>query len=223
MKFYLKILVVSCWLLVVGCWSTRPALAATFSLEPTSGSFAKDQTFQVKINIDTAGEQTTTAEALLIFDGNILDVSEVAYGSFYPQYFKNISPGKVYIGGSVTVFNPVETKTGSGLFANITFKGKAAGSSTVRFDCTPGKTTDSNITKYTTANDAPDILDCSKLTTGSYTVTGGTTTPLPTFGPTCSVSPTGQLPQSGNFEPTLLVIGAGGILTFLGILFKLVL
>ncbi len=222
MKFCHKIILV-CWftgLLVY--WLAKPALAASFSLEPTSGSFAKDQTFTVKINLNTGADLTTSAEALLIFDGSILDVSEVAYTSFYPQYFKNITSGKVYIGGAVQ--NPTDTKTGSGLFANLTFKGKAAGSSTVRFDCTAGKTTDSNVTKND--SQATDVLDCSSLTTGSYTVTGGSgssPTSMPTFGPTCSVSPTGQLPRSGNFEPTLLVIGAGGILTFLGILFKLVL
>jgi hypothetical protein len=98
MKFCHKILATGCKLSVLGygfwvmgCWFTRPALAATFSLDPTSGSFAKDQTFQVKINVDTSSDLTTSAEALLLFDGNIVDVSDISYGSFYPQYFKNIS------------------------------------------------------------------------------------------------------------------------------------
>jgi len=210
-------------------FGAKGANAAFFSLDPKSQNVSQNDTFDVKLNINTENEQTTAADVVLIFDQEVLEATEIAAGDFYPQNFKNISAGKIYIGGSVE--KATQTKAGTDLLATITFKGKSAGSSVLRFDCTPGKTSDSNIIK---GEELTDILDCAKLENGTYTVGGGnnnpTSTPKPTFQPTCTVTPspkpptatpTGELPEAGTIAPSILLLGIGAFLTGLGILIKL--
>jgi len=213
--FKFVFLVFSFWFLVFGA---KGANAAYFSLEPKTQTSSTGAAFDVKLEINTEGEQTTSADVVLLFDKDVLEVTGVTPADFYPQNFKNIAEGKVYIGGAVE--SPTEYKSGEDTLATITFKGKTEGTTVVRFDCTPGKTSDSNISK----NDdtATDILDCTKLVNGTYTVGGdGDTTPRPTFAPTCSPSPSGDLPEAGVTLPSVFLLGIGGLLTVMGFLFTL--
>lgn len=204
------------------------AEAASFSLEPQSHTGSVGESFDVQLKINTEGEQTTSADVILLYDENILETVTVTGGGFYPQNFKNLTSGKIYVGGAVQ--NATESKAGEGLLSTITFKGKSAGTTAARFDCTPGKTSDSNISKND--SEATDILDCTKLVSGSYTISGGsdgetpTATPgptsRPTFGPTCSPTVTpSELPPAGVTLPSVLLLGIGSLLTFLGVLFTL--
>ena len=195
-------------------FGAKSATAAYFSLDPKIRTSSQGETFDVKIKIDTEGEQTTSADVVLLFDQNILDVQDVTPGDFYPQNFKNISSGKIYVGGAVQ--NATEYKVGSGVLSTIIFRGKGGGTTVVRFDCTPGKTSDSNISKND--KDATDILDCTKLQNGTYTITGEG---HPTFQPTCSPTPSGELPEAGAVSPSIFLLVAGSLLTILGVLFRL--
>ena len=217
---------VICFLLSVFCFGAKGASAAFFYLEPDTQTVSTNNTFDVTLKINTEGEQTTSADVVLLFDQNILEINNIAPGAFYPQNFKNISADKVYIGGAVQ--SSTEYKIGEETLATITFKGKAAGTASVRFDCTPDKTSDSNISKND--KNATDILSCDKLVNGTYTVSGGgtnpTSMPRPTFAPTCSPAPhasatPSELPEAGIMTPSIFLLGVGALLTITGVLFTL--
>ena len=212
------LLFVICYLLFVA--GAKSANAAYFYLEPKTHTASVGAEFKVELKINTEGEETTSADILLLFDQDVLEVTDVTAADFYPQNFKNISADKVYIGGAVE--SAAESKNGDKLLSTITFKGKTAGTTVARFDCTPGKTSDSNISK--SDDEATDILDCTKLVNGTYTIGDGV---RPTFGPTCSPSPqaptptSGELPEAGTVAPSIFLLGIGALLTTLGFLFTL--
>ena len=218
------------YVLVFLCFGAKGANAAFFYLEPDTQTISTNNTFDVNLKINTEGEQVTSADVVLLFDQNILEINNITPNNdFFSQNFENISAEKVYIGGAVQ--SSTEYKIGEDTIATITFKGKAAGSDSVRFDCTAGKTSDSNISKND--KDATDILSCDKLVNGNYTVSddgSGGTTPRPTFGPTCSPSPKpspkpsatpGELPTAGIMTPSIFLLGIGALLTITGVLFTL--
>jgi hypothetical protein len=88
-----------------------------------------------------------------------------------------VQNNKLYISGVVDSAGSV--KNGSGTLATVSFKGLKAGTTTVSFLCEDGRTDDSNVTKNDI--DATDLLVCSSLVDGSYTLSGET---APTNTPT---------------------------------------
>lgn len=191
-----------------------PVHAATMTLDPASASAPLGGTFKVKVTIDTVGESVTSADAVLLYDSNKLQVLSVQEGDsgqqpFFPDFFQNISPSEFYIGASV--IDPIETKTGQGVLATITFQGKAEGVADVTFDCTPGKTSDTNISK--SDKNATDIVECDKLTPGRYTIGAGEPSPTPQIGgPLVPTSTPQPIPTTGSTEVTTVIIGMGILL-----------
>jgi hypothetical protein len=190
--------------------SPKPAYAASFTLDPSARTAAPSETFSVDIKIDTEGENATSADVLLNFNSAILSISSITPGSFFPQNFKTSSASQVYVGGAVQ--NATENRTGAGILATINFSAVGSGVSTLEFDCTPGKTSDSNITKDD--KNATDILDCTSLTNGSYTISGNLT------GTQATPTPK-TLPRAGNARNTIIFVGIGVILTIIGIMVML--
>lgn len=192
--------------------------AALFTLDPQSRTVAPGELFSVDVKIDTQNEAATSADVLLDFNAAILEPSAIIPGSFFPQNFKTTSASQIYIGGSVQ--NATETRIGAGILATINFKAVGIGTANVSFDCNPGQTADSNITKDD--RNASDILVCTQLVNGLYTVAGTVTTApgQPTIALTPGVpTPTPKtLPPAGNFENTLILGGIGIILTIIGIM-----
>lgn len=199
--------------------AVSPIHAAIMTLDPASYSSPIGQTFNVKLTIDTEGDSVTSADAVLLYDSNVLQVVDVVEGDlgqnpFFPDFFENISPSELYIGASV--IDPIETKTGQGVLATITFRGNVSGITNVTFDCTPGKTSDTNISK--SDKNATDIVECARLVPGTYTIGEGTP-PTPTTAvnipiPTATPQP---IPTTGAFDVTTAVFGMGVILSLFAI------
>src|SRR5581483_2133381 len=77
-----------------------PALAATLSLSPASGSFGKNCNFSVDINLDTQGASTEGTDAILLYDSTQLTAQNIVTGKIYTDYPGNTidnSAGKVSI------------------------------------------------------------------------------------------------------------------------------
>lgn len=194
--------------------TARSASAAVFTLEPATRIAAPGELFSVDLKVDTQGEAVTSADALLNFDSSILSVTSVTPGTFFPQNFEPvISASQVYIAGSVE--KVTQNRTGTGLLSTINFKAIGSGVTPLSFECIPGKTFDSNINKDTTEpTDNLDIINCTQLVDGSYTISGNVTSTQPT--------PTPQnLPGAGTIEPTLIAVVTGVVLTIVGILVML--
>lgn len=214
--------------------SVSLAAAATMSLSPVSKSAPVGETFDVLLNIDTQGEKATSADAVLKFDGSILEVTQVTEGGsgadpFFPELFKNITPNEVYVGAAVR--DPSDFREGQGTLATLKLKGKKEGITDFKFDCTPGKTSDSNVSK--SDKNATDILDCTATVNGRYTVGAGTSTVTPTPAATSAPNvtatpaptrtPTPTLPVSGNAGATIGLVAMGVALTVIGLISKIVL
>lgn len=199
---------------LLGAFSPKSVFAQTLSFEPTQQGVAVGQTFPVKININTSGQQTGGADALIVYDPNILSISSVTNGGFYTSF------GEYQVSGTTNKWNisgfetdSVNSKSGTGTFATVNFQAKAQGTSTVTFECSGAGKTDSNILKAGTGD---DIIACASLGQASFTVgAGGGGNPNNTPGPTVTV-----LPRSGSVHVTIIAVGIGVVLTIMGVLFK---
>ena len=187
------------------------AQAATIQFSPSSGTYSTGSTFGVQIIVNTAGIDTTSADAVIKYNSTLLGVDSVSYGSFYPTVLHSVQNDKLYISGMVS--NPGSIINGSGTIATVNFKPLSAGAVTISFDCTTGQTNDSNVTKNDT--DATDVLDCATLASATYTLQGSsisvspipsntpipgsvTNTPTPTSTTTVTPAPTiTQIPSAG--------------------------
>jgi len=242
------------WLAVIGglwavvlVWPARAAAGPALKLDPASGSHNVGSSWVVEVGIDTVGEQVGGADAKLGFDPGFLEVASVEAGSFFGgQNFvqvTNNNSGTLYLGD---VFeNQFETRSGQGVLATVTLRGKQAGEAALDFDCTTGKTNDSNILDGL----ANDVIDCAAVVSGSYTLVaqGGTGTPTPTPTGTGSVTgtptltptptsageggngatatpvpgtptPTPEIPVTGAWEVTAVGVGGGILLLLLGLM-----
>lgn len=190
----------------------RVSYAATLRLEPSTVITTVDKTFEVKISVNSGGEEINAIDAFVVYDANMLEVQSVSDGTFFPTVLHDFKKaGRAYVAGMVD--NPGTFKVGAGTVASIFFKAKKNGSSTAVFECIQGATTDSNVVK----NDlnASDIIVCSSNGSLSVTVgTSATTTttnvvptatsiPVPTSPPVATSIPIAipaALPKSGVFE-----------------------
>jgi len=149
----------------------------SIALSPSSGSFKVGQTFDTNILIDTGGKTIDGVDILYLrFDPKILEVVDsdsktpgvqIKQGTLFSMYLGNTvdnSAGKISISGLVQPGSG--GFMGSGVFATITFKAKAAGNAKVSFDFTPGSTRDANMAEHGTAK---DILE--KVINANYTIT----------------------------------------------------
>jgi len=211
-------------LLTTGCLllAAKKVNAQEFSLTPSTASNTVGQEFTVDLNIDTKSIAVSSADVKLTYDTAIMDVVNVADGTFFSDTASYVGAGKVYIGGFFQ--DQSATKTGTGKLATLTLKGKGNGTSQLAFVCSTSKD-DSNI--FDSAGN--DIIKCTAIKNGTYTFSGGST--LPTSTPTATTtatltskptstgtgSATMAPPTSGMFFPTVLFGAAGVLLTIFGI------
>lgn len=216
----------------------RSSFAATLQLDPSTASVSVNQTFEVKITVNSGGEEINAVDAFVLYDKNLLEIQSVNDGSFFPTVLNDIrTAGRAYVAGIVD--NPGTFKVGSGIVAGLLFKAKAAGTTTLVFDCTQGSTKDSNVVK----NDlnASDIIQCAGNGKSVMTVNGGAVAPTtaaasPTFTPIpAAASPTptprptaavvqptvSQLPKSGVLDNVVNVAAPGVILVIIGLAARL--
>jgi len=147
-----------------------PTFAATLEFSPATGSHTTGTAFNVEIKVNTGGQDTTSTDAVIVFDNQLLSVDNVTYGSFYSTVLHSEQNSKLYISGMVDSAGTV--KNGTGTLATVSFKGLTAGTAALSFECEAGRTDDSNVSKNDV--DSTDILDCAALTDASYTLTGST-------------------------------------------------
>lgn len=167
----------------------KNALAATFSLNPSSKTVSVNETFTVSVLLDTEGQPTDGADAIILYDSGKLSVTSASLGSLYANKVIEdyATAGKVTLRATSTASTSF---TGSGTFATIVFKAIADGNANVDFQFTAGSTTDSNVSK-----EGSDLL--TSVSSGSYTINassgaGGTT-----------------LPQTGIITPTIFLASLG--------------
>ena len=187
----------------------KQAWAQSFSLSPQAATKSAGLEFNVELNIDTGGEEVSGADIKLTFEDDILEIVKVTKGSFFPEVSHNIYAGTLYIGASFLTLG--DSASGSGKLATLTLKGKSAGISDLAFVCS-SQTTDTNI--LDTSATAKDIVDCTAIEDGSYTIVGGLGGDS---GATASGTPTPVPPVSGVAWPTFLSFGLGILLMVLGL------
>ena len=180
--------------------------AATLSLSPQARLIKPGETFSVDVLINTKGESVTFADVYFTHDKTLLEAITVTNGTFFPNTYHVLTPGEPYISGALSKSG--ESYTGTGKVATITFKALKEGVDTMAFKCTPGKTADTNIARL---SDGSDIVECSALVNGVYTISNSAT-------PDAAATPTpNSLPQAGSIGNTLMFVGLGILLTIVGI------
>ncbi|OGE30637.1 hypothetical protein A2631_03715 [Candidatus Daviesbacteria bacterium RIFCSPHIGHO2_01_FULL_44_29] len=220
-------------------------LAATLTLNPSSGTFNRGCSVELKIELDTIGAQTDGTDAILLFPTSVFSttVSQIVPNtSLYQDYPGNsVDNGKLTVSGLASTSKPFSSK---GTLATITFTVGASstlGPAKISFDFDPNdksKTTDSNVVEHGTVVDllasAPD---------GNYTIAdgacSGSTSPAPSSGTSSgSTSGTGTgtkggqgaalatplptkqpvLQDTGLVTPTILAGSVGLLLLVAGVL-----
>lgn len=196
--------------------SAKGVFAQSFSLTPATASKSAGLEFAVDLNIDTGGKKVTAADVKMSFDPAILQIVSIKEGTFFTETSSNIYTGTLYIGGSFT--DTTQTATGTGKLATLTLRGKTAGAGLLSFVCTAGKTDETNI--FDNSATPTDIVSCSLLKNGSYTISGTATASAGlSGGVTTTVTPTPEPPVTGISLPTIFFIGFGTLLLVLGLVF----
>lgn len=199
--------------LAVASTATAPvslAAGATLSLDPATVTANTDQTFQVKVMLNTGGNTTDGARIVLLYDKDVINATKITPGTIYKEYPSSAqtidnATGTVKVSG---IADTQSTFNGTGTFATIDFVAKKAGSAAIKFDFTQGSTTDSNVADTATST---DIL--SGVSSASVTVSGSTS---PTTTPRATDS-ANRLPNTANITPTVLLAGMGAALVLLGL------
>jgi len=210
-SFKLYALAFSFTLLALHFALAKAANAQTFSLSPSTATKSAGLEFNVDLNIDTAGKAISAADAKITFDATVLQVVKVQKGTLFPEVTQNIYSGTLYVSGSFAESG--ESASGSGKLATITLKGKTAGTSPFTFVCST-QSTDSNL--FDTSATPKDIINCTGTKSGSYTILG---TAVGVGGEAEEATPSPEPPVSGISLPTFFSLGAGLLLTVLGLIF----
>jgi hypothetical protein len=219
---------------------TKAAYAASphLELDPSTGAISTSGT-DIEVNIDTDGEAVKSAKAVINYPTDMLEVSSVTAGTFFDDVSHNIynDEGEVVINANLSIDSMLDSKTGTGTLATITFTAKvSSGTAVVTFDCSSDVSTDSNIND---PSDPPlDIITCSANIDGNYswgasavspspgtttTTTGGGTTTT-TGGGTTTTTGGGAAaggttyPDTGVSAPTIALL-IGGLLLLLAPIF----
>ncbi len=151
------------FLFVLALISPRSALAAKFIINPLSKTINVGQEFDVSINLDTQGKEVGVAQTKLSFDKNLIEVLRVNFQTIFPDNVQSVNDndGFVQVGSNMESF--ALSFNGNSLWVTLSLKGKAKGTADLRFSCL-----ESGILEAGTHN---NLLDCSGLVAGSYTIT----------------------------------------------------
>lgn len=210
------------FLLLLKVGAVQAQAGARLSLSPASGSYSNGDQFVVSVNVDTAGQDAMAVDALINFDSTRLEAKTVTKGDFFGGFDYKIDASS----GRITIYSfseqTLQTKSGTGTVATITFAAKAVGTASVSFLCQAGGDTDSAIWNAS----ANDLIDCPSNGSGSYTIGsgGGTTAPTATRTPTTTSAPgaptatPSQLPATGIDAPLVLLLTGGSLMLLLGVL-----
>lgn len=170
-------------------------VALTFS--PTTLTVAKNQQFDVVVNMEPGGQQVTGINLYVKFDPNFLQAISITETTYFPNVFKsgtvnNISGiASIQLGSSVTA-----PKTTPGTFVNIKFQAKTTITSTPSLITISTATPDNVLTPNNTWVGVKNYSDANgnsingRGTPGQSAIIIQETAPPPTTSPTTSSSPT---------------------------------
>jgi len=159
-----------------------PIVNATLTLSPATNNISVGTNFDVAIVLNTNGQATVGADAVLTYNPSELQVQDadsgtsgvqIKPGTLYPNTTLNsvdTTNGKISYSGAITS-GTTTRYNGTGTLATITFKPlKIASPSAVNFTFTLGQTNDSNVV----IDNGSDIL--ATATGGQYTIVSATAT-----------------------------------------------
>lgn len=123
---------------------------SVLSLSPTKGTFSVGQPIKVEVDLNTNGEEVMGAEAVIIYDPEMLSVSDqnITAGTLFPSYpIKKLQrEGMVRIVGLIS--DPKGDQfNGKGVLGTINFKATGRGNTAVTIDFVLGATNKSNVVK----------------------------------------------------------------------------
>lgn len=209
-------------LLLLVLLSARPTQAAQASLTlvPASGTVLTNQTFNLEIRVNTAGETINTVTANLSYPIDKIRVTKVdTTNSFVTIWFENSIAqdlGKVKLTGSIS--SP-GTSGSNLLLATLTLQALA-----VTTTGSPANISFDNTSAIYRNSDNTNILSSSVGAQFTITASGTSTlTPVPSISqttPTPSPSPTilpVGLPDVGDNSPTIILLILGFLLIIGGI------
>ncbi len=169
----------------------RAAPATVLSLIPAAEAYDTGETFTVNVSIDTGENLVVSADIVLSYDPTILEAQSVVLGSFLPNANEinnivNNDTGKI----TYSFYTMQENaQQGEGIIASISFKGIAAGTSSVIFDETQSA--------IGGINESQNVLADTVL--GSYLIAEAQATATVTPTPTIEGDENGV---GGGEEPT---------------------
>lgn len=144
------------------------ASAASLSLSPATGVYGSNQTFTVRVVVNTSGAAINAADGTIKFSPNELSVVSVAKGSVFNLWtaeptFSNTAGTINFSGGTPTGY------TGSsGAVLNVTFRTKGSGPTKVNF---------SNGSVLAADGRGTNVL--TSMGGGTYTISAATSEPAP--------------------------------------------
>lgn len=146
---------------------------AFLAFDPTSKKVQASESFDVKVMVNTAGSETLSTDAYVIFDGDKIQAVSVQQGDFFPSVGSTISSNSVILRGMVT--EPASFRKGTGLLATIKFKAIKQGVASGRFYCDLQAGDTSKIIQNDI--DAQNIINCSGNNTFNVTIGNVTVSP----------------------------------------------
>lgn len=202
--------------------------AASMYLDPASKNLKVNDVFSVKIMIDTQASQAVGGAAIINYDTNLLEVQDadntksgvqiVVGQAFSKEPVLNLvdpTTGKI----TIDYGNLQSPVSGVAVFGTITFRAKNVGSAQVHFVFNPTSSTGtstlagpgSNNNLLTSITDGNYAVSSSTLALGApgdeeTTDSSETTTTTET-----TTEETTELPETGVFEVTLLMLGLAGL------------
>src|SRR3989338_11126398 len=180
----------------------------TLQLATTSATVACSQNFQTKILINTVGEKTIAADALIKYDPVKVKINfdKSVKGDFYTYFSANPLGGysdKALISSWEESVAREKSTTTDTLMATLDITPLSAGSTTLSFDCVGTTGADSNINR---SLDFSDIIKCADNKPLTFKITGTDTacgtTPTSTPSATLTPAPTSTPSATPTKKPT---------------------
>ncbi len=128
-------------------------------LSPSEATVEACTEFKVDIKIDTKGNPTMAADAIISFNPAEVEIMEIIPGTGF-QFFpgNQIKNRKIYLTGA-NISAPYQTGENADLYGSIILKSKSATTETeLNFEFEPGITTDSNISNVDGTADLLEIV-----------------------------------------------------------------
>ena len=193
----------------------RPALAlgaSHFTLTPASGNYTTGATISVTLGVDTGTDKTVGMDILGNFDEaklELVSISKITSPAYdYDDSADYFVPKIDNTAGTFEVhLNPKSSSSYDGVVAKgplvtLNFKAISAGTATVTFNCQSGSVVETNILN----ENAEDVVVCSSNQSGSYTITGASTTTTTTTTTATTAETATELPKTGGIFSTLGLI-----------------